>query len=142
MSLEVMKRYASDYDIVVSTRWDIQFLRNISFEKSDANNFNGLTRLNNWGHPHTPKLLDLFFYSNPTWMLKFGGLYDNLDEYTLLCGKPQGEHISSHHLVHWHLKKMGVVNRIRLPLFLYDHYGILTPDQCDISLVRYMENER
>lgn len=145
-SFELMKKYTIKnkikYDVVVSTRWDILFLRNILFINYNTQNFfNGLTRLNNWGYPNHPKILDLFFFSNLDYMSQFVALYDNLNDYTIHCPHPNGEHISSHHLALWHLKKTGLITKFKTPIVLYDFWNAPPLDQCDISLIRYMENE-
>jgi hypothetical protein len=79
-SMRLKKEYEQknnfEYDIVISTRFDLLFLMDINFSLFENTSYLYVPLNKNY-MKHNPRILDYFFFSNSTNMDKYiGGLYD------------------------------------------------------------------
>ena len=127
------------YDLVVASRLDIYWLKQFDFNTLDNTKFN-ISQCEINGHPYVrndgPEAQDLLLASNSNYMDQFHTMYDFLDEYTKPGQCPSWNAISSHFLTVWHLKKIGLWDKISLP-YNFWYYGYSNSlEKSDFTLSR------
>jgi|TARA_Y100000034_G_scaffold11714_1_gene12259 hypothetical protein len=113
------------YDLVINARFDMYWNKPIDFSQLNVNDVHLATELensattpthpagfapNNWAH-----MIDHVIVMNPSDTDRFATMFDKLDEYTLPGQCPQWAKISSHFMFPWHLKKLGLLDKIKFP---------------------------
>ena len=100
------------YDLVVNARIDMYYHQNLDFSKWEPDKFNIGKTLSkpNYNWPNGNELIDHFFASNFENMGKFLYIYDFLNQYTMPGQCPSWNNISSHMLIVWHLRKLGLLS--------------------------------
>jgi len=79
------------------------------------------------GYPHADDgFLDLWFFANSKNSDKFFELYNCLDEYTKPghCPLDNARTISNHQLSRYHLEKIGLIDKLRFTLHMYDDFPL------------------
>ena len=80
------------------------------------------------GYPYNEEgLIDQWFIANSDNMHKFCELYDHLDEYTIPhnCPLDIAGQISNHRLAPYHLKRIGLMDRLDFKYKLHDDYPLI-----------------
>jgi len=94
------------YDIVMVTRFDTMFFKDINFEDYDPSNFYAanwnadvikgkywVSKTENLSVTRGKRLADLWFFSNSDYMNKFSELYDSMDKYHISPHKGSWEYL-------------------------------------------------
>lgn len=139
------------YDLVLTTRFDIFWLKNIGFKKLDASKIyiaktykkytNRFYGLDDGGlDPYNEQeSTDHMFCSNSENSNLFNSLYNNLEEYLKPNECPNWQGISSHFLFPWHLRKINLLNEMKR---IWLHYGYAQDvnlyTNSDYSIIRYL----
>ena len=123
------------YDSVMCARFDIAWQKKIVFEKHDQDKF----WVPHWGIPASKKPVvkfkDFWWFSSSKNINSFSTLFDHLEEYNRPdsdCGYNKKLGLSSHFMMAYHLKKIGLTfgQTLQAARSGEDHKG-------DCPLVRY-----
>ena len=150
------KRYKFKYDIVMLSRFDLAWQKDLIFSNFDPqflyaaktyseNPILKILRLNlPIGYPYThswPGIAELWYFSNSENINKFSNLFDNLDEYTKPSKSLTEKHIlTSHFLFYQHLKQTKLLDKLKL-IFKHSGYSSLN-DEIDPLIRRKFFNEK
>lgn len=141
------------YDLVITTRFDIMWLKDIGFSKLNTNevylgktykkNTNRLYGLEDGGVDtfNEPECTDHIFCANSDNSTSFNCMINYLDEYTQPNQCPSWGGISSHFLFPWHLKKINLLEKMKREWL---HYGYAENadlyKNANYSIIRYLPN--
>ncbi len=153
---EYEKKYKFKYDIVMLSRFDIAWQKDLIFRNFNPKFFYvGKTYMEKKllkainldvpiGYPYIKdyyQISDLWSFSNSDNINRFSTLFNNLDEYTKPGKSLATKHgISSHTLVYQHLKEIRFLNKLKL-IFKHSGYSTL-PDEVDPLIRRKYFNAK
>ncbi len=143
------------YDMVMLSRFDIAWQKDLFLKNFDPRYFYAAKTYSEniffkllsldipIGYPYTknwPGICDLWFFSNSENINKLSTLFNNLNKITKADKEYPDKHkITSHFLVHKHLKKTRLINKLRL-IFKHSGYSTLK-DEIDPLIRRKYFND-
>ena len=123
------------YDLIVLTRLDLYWLQKVNLSELNSNLINLPTSMNpagRCGSKDSIELMETFIASNKKNIELISTLYNNISDYMLpnRCGNYNG--ISSHFLLPYHLKELGLRNKVEFP---YIYHSSLVKSLNDSHLI-------